>query len=157
MFMTALEGVVIAEMMVFLWWASRFGGGSAISETDTIHQLQWLSPIVFAQAVAIFSFESGTISGLLNRPILNRAGAYSYSTYMVQALILNTVFVLLIGLMKLGVLNVFITKTGGTAILLLVIGSFSYVSRLTYDKIERPGQSVLPEFVARLARPNLRY
>jgi peptidoglycan/LPS O-acetylase OafA/YrhL len=149
MFMTALEGIVFAEMMVFLWCASRLGGMSAISETDTIHQLQWLSPIVFAQAIAIFSFEGGTISRLLNRPILNRAGAYSYSTYMLQALILNTVFVLLIGLMRLGVLNVFITKTAGTAILLLVIGGFSYVSRLSYDKIERPGQSVLPEFVAR--------
>jgi peptidoglycan/LPS O-acetylase OafA/YrhL len=150
LFMTALEGIVVAEMLVFLWCALRRGGTD-----NTIHQLQWLSPIVFAQIIAIFSFEGGTISKLLNRPILNRAGAYSYSTYMVHTLILNIIFIFLIGLMRLGVLNVFISKTAGTAILLLFIGGLWYVSRLTYDKIERPGRTVLPDFVARLARPNL--
>lgn len=151
LFMTALEGIVVAEMLVFLWCALRLEGTD-----NTIHQLQWLSPIVFAQVIAIFSFEGGTISKLLNRPILNRAGAYSYSTYMVHTIILNIIFIFLTGLMRLGVLNVFISKTAGTAILLLFIGGLWYVSRLTYDKIERPGQTVLPGFVARLARSNLR-
>jgi peptidoglycan/LPS O-acetylase OafA/YrhL len=149
--MTVLEGVVVAEILVFLWLASQR------SKTDhTIHDLQWLSPIVFAQVIAVFSFEGGTISRVLNRRIISRAGTYSYSTYMVHAFILSIILVFLTGLMKLGVLNLAISKTAGTAILLLFIGILWYAARWTYDNIERPGQTILPHLLARFVRPSPR-
>jgi peptidoglycan/LPS O-acetylase OafA/YrhL len=141
--MTALEGVVVVEILVFLWFASQ-----RIKTDHTIHDLQWLSPIVFAQVIAVFSFEGGTISRVLNRRILTRAGIYSYSTYMVHLFILNIILVFMAGLMRLGALNLAISKTAGTAILLFFIAILWYAARWSYDKIERPGRTVLPNLLA---------
>ena len=142
--MTALEGTVLAEALGFLWLASQCG------KTDhTIHQLQWLSPIVFAQVIVVFSFEAGTISRVLNRRIVGRAGTYSYSLYMVHALILGIMLVFLAGLMRVGGFNLAISKTAGTAMLFFFIGILWYVAWWTYNRIERPGQTVLPHLLAR--------
>jgi peptidoglycan/LPS O-acetylase OafA/YrhL len=149
--MTVLEGVVVTEILVFLWLASQR------SKTDhTIHDLQWLSPIVFAQVVAVFSFEGGTISKVMNPPIISRAGTYSYSIYMVQAFILTIMLVFLASFVRLDGLNLAISKTAGTAILLFFIGILWYVARWTHNRIERPGQTVLPPLLARYVRPRSR-
>jgi peptidoglycan/LPS O-acetylase OafA/YrhL len=45
------------------------------------------APILFAAVVYIFSFEAGAVSRLLNERIFLNLGRWSYSIYMVQALI----------------------------------------------------------------------
>ena len=145
--MTALEGAVIAEILVFLSLASQ---GSGIE--STFHELQWLSPIVFAQVTAVFSFERGTISRVLNGRIISRAGTYSYSIYMVHIFILSIMLVSLDGLMRFCGFNLASSKSAGTAILLLFMGILWYVARWTYNSVERPGQTVVPHFLARFVR-----
>jgi peptidoglycan/LPS O-acetylase OafA/YrhL len=146
--MTALEGIVVVEILGFLWLASQR------SRTDhTIFHLQWLSPIVFAQVIAVFSFEGGTLSRVLNRRFLSRAGTYSYSIYMVHAFILNIILAFLAGFMRLSGLDLAISKATGTAILVFFMGILWYIARWTYNRIERPGQTVLPHLLARFVRP----
>ena len=83
--MTALKGFVVIQALVFLWLASqRHQTGS------TIHDLQWLSPIVFAKMIVVFWFAGGAISRVLHRRSLSRGGTYSYSTYIVHGYILGT-------------------------------------------------------------------
>ena len=147
--MTALEGVVVAEILVFFWVASQRSG------TDhTIHDLQWLSPIVFAQVIAVFSFEGGAISRVLNRRSISRTGTYSYSMYMVHGFILTITFVFLAGLMRVVGLNLAIPQAAGTAMLLFLMGIIWYVARWTYNRIERPGLTVLPHLLTRSVRPS---
>jgi hypothetical protein len=75
---------------------------------------------------------------------------------MVHAFILNIMLVLMVGLMRLGGLNLAASKTAGTAIVLFIIGILWYVARWTYDRIERPGQTVLPHLLARFVQPRPR-
>ena len=149
--MTVLEGFVVIQALVFLWLASQ-----RRQTGHTIHDLQWLSPIVFAQVIVVFSFAGGAISRVLHRGILSRGGTYSYSTYMVHGFILSTSVLFLAGLTRVGGLDFAISKPAGTAILLFLIGIIWYVARWTYHKIERPGLTVLPHLLARFARPGLR-
>jgi peptidoglycan/LPS O-acetylase OafA/YrhL len=110
---------------------------------------------------------AGDLSPGNSSEILTRAGIYSYSIYMVHTLMIGMMVAFLTALMRLGmpILGIpklyilDIPKTLGTAMLIVFIGGLWYVARATYDRIERPGQTVLPDFVARLARrkPNLTY
>jgi peptidoglycan/LPS O-acetylase OafA/YrhL len=142
--MTVLEVVVVVETLLFVWLASQR------TKTDhTIHDLQWLSPIVFAQVIAVFSFEVGMISRALKRGILRRAGTYSYSIYMVHPFILTVMLVFLVGVMRVGGFNPAISGTAGTAILLLFLAILWTFAKWTYNRIERPGQTGLPQLLAR--------
>jgi hypothetical protein len=59
--------------------------------------------------------------------------------------------------MRLGGLpNLAASKTVGTAILFMFIGILWYVVRWTYNRIERPGQTVLPHLLAQFLRRSAR-
>jgi peptidoglycan/LPS O-acetylase OafA/YrhL len=142
--MTVLEIVVVAETLLFVWLASQR------TKTDhTIHDLQWLSPIVFAQVIAVFSFGVGMISRALKGGIVRRAGTYSYSTYMIHSFILTIILFFVASIMRVGGFNPAISKTAGTAILLFFIAILLKSAKWTYNRIERPGQAVLPHLLAR--------
>jgi peptidoglycan/LPS O-acetylase OafA/YrhL len=47
----------------------------------------YAAPFVFAIAVYVFSYESGPVSRLLQRPVFQNLGLWSYSIYMLHALI----------------------------------------------------------------------
>lgn len=49
--------------------------------------LSYAAPFVFAIAVYVFSYELGPVSRLLRRPVFQNLGLWSYSIYMVHALI----------------------------------------------------------------------
>ncbi|HEY8193796.1 MAG TPA: acyltransferase [Hyphomicrobium sp.] len=49
--------------------------------------LSYAAPLLFAVVVYIFSFEAGLVSRWLTRPVFQSLGRWSYSIYMVQALI----------------------------------------------------------------------
>jgi len=50
------------------------------------------APVVFMLAVFVFSFESGIISNVLNKPLFRGLGKLSYSIYMNHAFIAGTLF-----------------------------------------------------------------
>ena len=47
----------------------------------------YAAPLVFAIAVYVFGYESGPVSRLLQRPVFQNLGLWSYSIYMLHALI----------------------------------------------------------------------
>ena len=49
--------------------------------------LSYAAPFVFAIAVYVFSYELGPVSRLLRRPVFQNLGLWSYSIYMIHALI----------------------------------------------------------------------
>lgn len=72
---TALETVVVLAVMLF------------VSAADA-RPISLVSPLIFGAAVHVFALERGAVSRLLLTRPFRAAGAWSYSLYMTQALIL---------------------------------------------------------------------
>lgn len=72
---TAVEILVLAVITVFAYNLDAFG---------TFSLLSLASPILFGVMVFVFSFASGGVSNLIDRPIFHRLGDLSYSIYVVH-------------------------------------------------------------------------
>jgi peptidoglycan/LPS O-acetylase OafA/YrhL len=128
--------------------------------------LSFAAPLIFAAAVYIFSFEAGPVSRLLTwRPFQN-LGRWSYSIYMVQALIVFVIGLAVSELQRrLGVTlwkNVFEDGTSirmivSDHIILLDLLHVAYVlvviavAAVTYRWIEEPGRRYFQQASDKLA------
>jgi peptidoglycan/LPS O-acetylase OafA/YrhL len=148
----ALETVVVAMTMVFMTVAGR-------------GQLSFLAPLIFACVVFVFSYEQGPVSRLLKKPGFQAVGDWSYSIYMVHALVWY------VGAMAISIWArrngtdpwqivdqsgyvsralVFETKAAGNLLLLVYLGVVVTLSALTKRLIEDPGRRYFARIADRL-------
>ncbi|MCE3281635.1 MAG: acyltransferase [Chitinophagaceae bacterium] len=74
----------------------------SIIHGNTLREAGFVFPLVFAFSIFVFSFERGIVTRLLVAvPLLRRIGQYSYSIYMLHALVLVLVDILVIRILKL--------------------------------------------------------
>jgi len=110
--------------------------------------LSFAAPIVFAAVVWVFASEAGALSRLLKLRPLQTLGAWSYSIYMVQALVLQA-FILAAGALAVALgpawrFNTLVNRdgSGSWAIAALSVcvflGAIIGLSALTHTLIERP-------------------
>ena len=134
--MTALEGSVVIEILVFLWLASQR------------RQKYSRPPMVVADRVRSSDGcffvrrrnDQQSSASKNSKPqgdifLLDLHGSWIY---------LSSTVSFLAGLTRVGGLDFAISKPAGTAIILFLIGIIWYVARWTYNRIERPGLTVLP-------------
>jgi peptidoglycan/LPS O-acetylase OafA/YrhL len=130
--------------------------------------LSFAAPLIFAAAVYIFSFEAGPVSRLLTvRPFQN-LGRWSYSIYMVQALIVFVIGLAVSELQRrLGVplwknvledgINVRMIASDHVILLDVVHVAYVFaviaVAAVTYRWIEEPGRRYFQRTSDKLASP----
>jgi len=124
---------------------------AAAAALSLAHRFPWTQHLsVLAFAACIFAF-SDARSGLLGRAlqgrVAQRAGAWSYSVYMVHALVLaalGNVAIHLLHVRQLRGVGMAWSVAGNAAVLLLVLG----VARVTYGLVELPGKAWVARWMA---------
>jgi peptidoglycan/LPS O-acetylase OafA/YrhL len=132
--------------------------------------LSFAAPIVFALVVYVFSFEAGTVSRLLQATPFKRLGLWSYSIYIVHALLIHTLS-LLVGVSQKALfgrdirdvaifggietkivvhVNTYLLDALLIGYLLAVVG----VASVTYRYIEDPCRRAFNRMADRIGRSN---
>jgi hypothetical protein len=128
--------------------------------------LSFAAPLVFAFVVYVFSFEAGPVSQLLRRGPVQALGRWSYSIYMVHALLV-TVFLLAASAAQkpLGRELVDLLPGGARVVghidpAILDLALFGYLiavvvaARFTYRMIETPGRTFFNGLAERVVAQN---
>lgn len=128
--------------------------------------LSFAAPLVFAFVVYVFSFEAGPVSQLLRRGPVQALGRWSYSIYMVHALLV-TVFLLAASAVQkpLGRELVDLLPGGARVVghidpAILDLALFGYLiavvvaARFTYRMIETPGRTFFNGLAERVVAQN---
>jgi peptidoglycan/LPS O-acetylase OafA/YrhL len=133
--------------------------------------LSYVAPLVFAVVVYVFSFEAGPVSRLLKQPLFQKLGLWSYSIYMVHALVAFVIGLAVSELQRhLGVDlwhavvedgvskrvivsdHVFLLDAVHLAYVVVVIA----LSALSYRYVEQPGRRLFQEVANRLGKSTAR-
>ncbi len=116
---------------------------------------------VFAFVVWAFASADGAVSRFLRRPAIQKLGAWSYSIYMVHALIVLIVLAGAVLVTKLGfpifarvddVATIVGPRWATELIAVLYLAIVIAVARFTYERVELPGQRLWARFGPRARR-----
>lgn len=144
----ALEIAIVPVIYLFV----RFAHGSVVS---------MLAPFAFAAAVWIFAHEAGPISRIGQTRFVRMLGTWSYSIYMVHALIIHLILRALrstpflremdfAGLMPVPATVIDLgNQWAGDAATITYLGLVLVVSCVTYRLIEAPGRSYFNRLAGR--------
>jgi peptidoglycan/LPS O-acetylase OafA/YrhL len=156
-----LSRPIVAELaaLIAIIWYVTIANRSAVS---------FAAPLVFAAAVYIFSFEAGPISRLLQRPAFQSLGRWSYSIYMLQALLVFVIGLAVSALeRRLGIplwknivedgIEMRVIASDHKLVLDLVhlayAGSVVGLAAITYRLIEEPGRRYFQRLADNVGTP----